>query len=340
MFLGVNMRNIEAKNNSLLTAKPFQYLDHSELEMLLSYCKIIKFSKNELLVQQGKLSKGMYVLIKGKALITAKILGNDVLQLATLEQGNFIGEVGLMDKTPATITAIASEPLECLLITTAYFEMLALFFPKIKYKVTKAIAEEVCHRLKTTQKKIRLFMLESDMATRSLFSEVINSLSTPLPISFEKSGVDINKLQLSQVFQYINAEENNELLKFSNLIHTIPNCTLLKENAKNITYFILLAGAVTVNIVKDNKIAKIAVLGPISFFGSSSYIDELPSNLSYTTCERAMLLTFSETNFALLKEKNIQLWYKIFDSICKSFIHLEKLIDKLNIRLHSESYNR
>lgn len=330
--------NVELKQ-TLLNAKPFKYLDHRELDMLLSYCEVISFSPNEKISQQGKICKGMYIIISGKAQVTVRVLGKDVIYPSVLEEGNFIGEISLINKEPAPVSVISSSESLCLLITRSYFDMLTIFFPETKYKISKAITEEVCQRLHALQGHITDLMEEPHMMKRSLISVVAQSLVRPESISFKEADVDINTVKNADFFKSFSEEECNELLMHGNIIRTSPNCVLIKENEGNQSSFVLLHGGVQVSIIYNNKIAKLEVLGPNQFVGSISSICDMPSLISYTTCERAILLQISAEMMTVIQNNNIGLWFKIYDEICKSILLLEKAADKLRIRLLSEIYN-
>src|SRR5262249_18463657 len=155
----------------LLASRPLKYLDAVELEKLLLYCKIASFPSGETFLYQGKKNDGMYIIISGNAHVSVKVLGKKIIELANLEQGNFIGEVALIQKELSTASVRANGPLECLIITTNYFDILSLFFPEIRYKIIKAITEEVCFRSNNLHKMITSFMSHSEMTKKSVFGK-------------------------------------------------------------------------------------------------------------------------------------------------------------------------
>lgn len=325
---------------ALLASNAFKYLDMHELDMLLHYCKIISFSPGEILFYQGKKSDGMYVIIHGQAQVTVKVLGESILSLATINEGNFIGEVSIIEKGPAAATVLANTPLECLLISTSYFETLSLFLPETHHKIIKAITEGVCERLNNLQHQITHFMSHSQMASTSIFSETINSLKKPTLIRFDDLHINQDELNNSHFFRHYTDEEFSILLKYSELLQAPNHCKLIKDSAKNTACYLLLFGAVQITITQHTKTAKVAVIGPMQLFGSCYTIDEKPSIFEFTTCERAVLLKISEAHLIELEKNHHTLWYKLYDELCKTFVGMEKSADKLNIRLHSELYNR
>ena len=324
---------------ALMTVKPFQYLEPGELEMLMSYCKLVTFTDGQTVFQQGKASEGMLAIISGSALVSVKTLGEEAMHLAVLERGDFVGEINLIEKGPCTASVYAKGELVCLLVTTTYFEMLGLSFPEIKFKISRALTETICTRLIDLHKKITDIMEKSDIATMSLFNNVLTSLIKPSKISMEDAHINLELLKTFTPFKLFTEEDLTELIKHTDFISAEKNCTLIKENEMTPCFFMVLRGAVSSNIVKDHKVAKLSILGPMAFFGSISYIDGLSSIITYRSCERVILLRLSTENLALLQKNNIALWYKIYDLICDSFVILERSADKLQIRLNSELYN-
>lgn len=333
------MVNPELKK-TLLSTLPLRYLDMHELDMLLNYCTIVNFSMGESLCQQGKKSDGMYIIVRGKAIITAKTLGKDSIHLAALEQGNFVGEVSLIEKGPCTASVIADNQLECLFISTTYFDMMSTFFPETRYKISKAITEEVCNRLQAIHQQVTSLMAKTSMITNSLINEVLKSFTKLESTDFASSCLDKKQLHHNGFFKKLTEDEFNELLSYFTLLKSPDNCVLIKEGEKNTPYYMILCGAVQLTISQNKKAAKLAVLASMDFFGNISYIHDSHSIITYTTCERAILLRITDKELSHLKEKNIQLWYKLFDLICLSFISLQRAADKLLIRLNSELYNR
>lgn len=334
------MLNPESKNVLPLIQKSLD-LDSNEFQMLINHNKFITFLPGDIILQQGKKEAGMYIIINGTALVSAKILGEGGTYIATVGSGNFVGEIGLIEETPCATTVIASSKIDCLLISHAYFDMITQIFPETKYKMIRAISIEVSNRLKEMHKKITSFISHSGMTTRSVFGEVIKSLTKPIPISFAEAHINKDELEKSHLFAAFTKEELDLMLQYAELIKAPKHCTLIEEGVKNTPFYLLLRGAVQSSIIQDNKIAKLSVLGPMSIICNSSSIHApSPAIINFMTCENAILLKIEEARLDLVQQHNKNLWYKIFDLICKSLVILERAADKLDVRLNSELYNR
>jgi CRP-like cAMP-binding protein len=324
-------------NESLLG----EHLSQRDLEMLIAHNNILTFKEGETILQQGTHSDGIYIIIQGSVVITAKILGEGTTNLETLGPGHFLGEVSYIENVPCATSMIASNNVQCMYISNIYIEYLSAYFPEIKYNLYKAICNQVCERIKEIHSKVTKFITNVDMTTRPFFSEIIQSLTKPSTISIGESGFDIKTLYKLPLFEIFNQEELSQLINHTILLKAPKNCTLIHAMEKRAACFIVIYGAVQSSVAQNSKVAKLSVIGPSTLFASISCIDvDSPYTITFTTCEEAILLSLSETELTYFQTNHPTIWYKLFDLICKSLVALEKSVDKLDIRLNIESYNR
>ena len=334
------MLSLELKE-ILLETRLCKYLELQEITMLLKNNQPVKFAGGDVILHQGKKSSGLYIILEGDVLVTAKILGEGATNLSMLSRGNILGEISVMERGPCATSAIACDSVTCILISSDYFDMLSVFFPETKFKFIKAITEEVCDRLMSLHKKLTQGMEQYHMVERSIFSEVIRTLNRPTEIEFDETGIDFALLKNSVLFKSFTQNELDELLKYSTAIHAPTKSTLIHEDEKHTSCYIVLRGAVQSSFIKNNIFAKLSVLGPMQIFCSISFIGCTDKSIiNYTTCERAVLLKISQENLLNLEKTNTPLWYKLYELLGQSFVEVERSADKLDIRLNSETYNR
>lgn len=323
----------------LMTTKLCHYLSSEELEMISNYCQIISFSEGDLIIQQGKLANGIYVIIQGTALVTAKILGSGITHLSSLKEGSFVGEISLIKKIPAPTSVIASKGMITLFIPGAYFEMMSLFLSEIKYKIMHAIIDDVCERLISVRPKILNVMDKSGIHSLH-FGNIIKKISKFNKINFEDLDFNIKEIKNDMVFKFFTEDEFNHLLNFVELVQAPKNCSLINEGESNKCFFFLLRGAVQSSIIQDNKLAKLSIISPLHFFCGISFVNcSVSSIANYSTRVRSELLIISEKNILTIQSNYISLWHKLFNLIAQSFIDLEYAANKLDVRLNSEFYN-
>jgi CRP/FNR family cyclic AMP-dependent transcriptional regulator len=331
--------NAELKQ-ALLRSSLCKYLGMNDLDMLIAYSKTIKYATGDEVLAQGAVSPGTHIIIEGEAVVTAKVLGVGMINMTVLDKGCFIGEISQLLKTPSTVSVIAKTSLECFYISRSYFEMLGSMFPETMYKISKAVIEDVCLRQKNLHKKIMAFLSHSQMASKSIFGEVIHSLTRPKETTLAQVHMKPEKLMQMDLLMHMNQDQINTLLQHSVVMDAPRNATIIREGEKSPECYLILRGAIQSSIRQLNKVAKLSVQAPGKLFCCMSFIDGTPSIFDFTTCEHTILLKFSAQNLAELKANDIVVWYMLYEEICKSFAALEQAASKLDIRLKSELYNR
>ncbi len=327
--------------HTLSTTRLSQYLNSHELHTLATCGKTVKFSVGKYILKQGKIADGLYIILEGTAVVTAKILGEGFTKLTSLGHGNFIGEMSIIDKNPSSISAAATSELTCLFIDNQNLSILALLHQKVYYQLKRAIVNEICEYLKLFQKEITRIIQQTEMVTLSLFGSVIKSLHKPVLLNEEEAAPYKSQLNEMDFMSHFTSDEKIELSKHIEFIKAPAECTLIQEDAFDSTFYVIFYGAVQSSIIYDNKVTKLSVLGPLDIFSSISILDNLsPSMIHYMTCERVILLRITQKNLDLLQKNHIRIWYKIFDLICQSFVTLARSAEKLDVRLNSELYNR
>jgi CRP-like cAMP-binding protein len=324
----------------LLKTRLCKYLDSDELDMLLVYSKIVEFQDKACILQQGKINDGVYVIISGRALITVMVIGAGSIQLAAVESGDFVGDISLVENPINTVSVVSQTLTHCIFLPGAYFRTLVLFSPETKFKIDRAVSEDILFRLKSQHEKITAFMTEAHMTSSSMFGEAMHSLARPKETILKDAGVTEGNIKKLDFFSGLSDADFSLVLQHVELFEAGRHCTLIKEGDKDLACYVILRGAVQSRIKVSHKIAKLSVLSPVSVFCSMTIIDNSASIIDYTTCERVLFFKISEAHLAKIKESKIEVWYYLYDAICQSFAKLEQAANKLDIRLNSELYNR
>jgi CRP-like cAMP-binding protein len=117
----------------------FEDLTEDELRLLAGRCDEQSLSPNARIFQEGDAGDGLYVIQAGVVVIVRDRVGEPVQRLARLGSGGFFGEMGLLDGSPRTATAIASESSVLLHVRTQ--DLLQLFKerPLLAIKLRTAI---------------------------------------------------------------------------------------------------------------------------------------------------------------------------------------------------------
>lgn len=115
-----------------------------------------KLEQGEVLFDEGDKGEVMYLIREGKIKIT-KGSGSDEKVLAVLKEGDFFGEMAIIDGSPRSAGAVAASPASLLVIDKDTFRSKIKENPLIEY-----VLETLSRRLRTTDEQIRLLTIKSE----------------------------------------------------------------------------------------------------------------------------------------------------------------------------------
>ncbi len=118
----------------------FAGLDRTLLQILKERAIACRFGKDEVILREGEVALGMYVILTGRAQVTSSRPGSAV-RLAELGPKQFFAETSLIDDQPRSATIAAMEQTECLLITRASVTELINRNPRLAIHVARSLAE-------------------------------------------------------------------------------------------------------------------------------------------------------------------------------------------------------
>jgi hypothetical protein len=77
------------------------------------------FAAGEKVIRQGQVGNELYIIVTGQALMSTRSENGDDLELLSLRNGEFFGEMGLFSGEPSVVTISASNDLEVMKISAA-----------------------------------------------------------------------------------------------------------------------------------------------------------------------------------------------------------------------------
>ncbi len=113
------------------------------------------YGKNSTLFVEGMTGEILYVIKKGSVQITKKTANNQEAVLATLREGEFLGEMSLIDNRPRTATARVAEESQLLVMTKKAFGTLMEKYPDIALKVLLVFLRIANERLRKANESIK-----------------------------------------------------------------------------------------------------------------------------------------------------------------------------------------
>lgn len=141
--------------DSLKSLPLFKDLNPSELPNIAPLFFEKTYTKNATLFVEGMTGEILYVIKKGSVHITKKAPNNQEVVLATLKEGEFLGEMSLIDNRPRTATAKVAEESLMLVMTKKAFTTLLEKYPETALKVLLVFLKIANERLRKANESIK-----------------------------------------------------------------------------------------------------------------------------------------------------------------------------------------
>ncbi len=139
-----------------LTALPlFQGLSGRELRALEQQVYLRRYADGEIIFREGDPSFGMYIVVSGAVTIERRVPDDRWLILATLLPGDFLGEMGLMDDSPRSATAVAKGPTEAIGLFGQELLKLTQRYPALGLKIYTSVGRSLCNRLRRANEELQ-----------------------------------------------------------------------------------------------------------------------------------------------------------------------------------------
>jgi CRP-like cAMP-binding protein len=140
----------------------FANMSDGELREFEKFIHRRTFNANETIFWEGEPGLGMYVIQRGVVSIFKHAPGEGREELATLRNGEFFGELALLDESPRSATAIAKEPSDIIgLFRPDLFELLERK-PRLGNKFLFQLALIIGERLKNANLEMQALRAQLD----------------------------------------------------------------------------------------------------------------------------------------------------------------------------------
>ena len=127
----------------------FSELGGPEINLLLPICRLIEGGIGHYLIHEGEPVRDIYFLLSGEATVR-----KEQKQIATIGKGAVIGEMTLLNHTPAFATIQAKGPFKALAIDQLAFSNLLEGHARLASVILKKIARALSLRLMMTDAKL------------------------------------------------------------------------------------------------------------------------------------------------------------------------------------------
>lgn len=145
-------KKIEHILNVLSDIPVFKGLTTRELAIIERVLHRRHYNADEVIFSQGSMGAGMYIILEGSVKVVTEPDGN---VLAELEEGEFFGEVALLDEGPRSATAVAKNPCTVMGFFQGDLFGLAERNPKLGTKILLKLSRMVGRRLISCNDQLR-----------------------------------------------------------------------------------------------------------------------------------------------------------------------------------------
>ena len=163
---------IDERMETLAGVELFTSLKEEERRQLATELSVAPFAPGEAITRQGAEAHWLYIMTRGEAEVRVAVDGNLSKKVATLREGDFFGEMGLMTGEPRTATIIALTGVECYRLDKESFHAIIKRRPEIAEDISHILArrrvelESVREGLNEEAKRQRMNRAQGDLLNR------------------------------------------------------------------------------------------------------------------------------------------------------------------------------
>src|SRR5437588_317692 len=130
------------REESLCRCELFRALTEAERASLAARLNVAPFIRGEVVTRQGAVAHWLYILRRGEAEVRVTAPGSDLSQrVATLREGDFFGEMGLLTGEPRSATIIALTDVECYRLDKEHFNEILQRRPEVAQDLAHILAQ-------------------------------------------------------------------------------------------------------------------------------------------------------------------------------------------------------
>ena len=130
----------------------FHEFTEEEMDEFIELCDPVSAAAGEAIVKQDDSGDCMYIVVTGEARVVHRKGGRDI-DLAVLKEGDFFGELALVDEGPRSADVIALRDCTLLKITQAVISAVAGVYPTAAFKFLIAIGRIMVDRLRKSNQR-------------------------------------------------------------------------------------------------------------------------------------------------------------------------------------------
>jgi CRP-like cAMP-binding protein len=136
----------------LLTYPIYRDFEPQDVDVLSQICEEKKYKDKEVIFQAGAPGDGMYIIKSGTVKIWVETDKRKKM-VALLSDGEFFGEMAMIDNSPRSATVTAEGDTEAVKLSLDGFNRLKAEYSSTGFKVVGVLLKFMAHRIRRTTKK-------------------------------------------------------------------------------------------------------------------------------------------------------------------------------------------
>ncbi len=144
----------------------FQDLTPYERARIAKYFRKQKYEAGDRIVKEGDAGDRMFIIKEGAVKVAKKLSNTEEEVLANLVDGDFFGEMALLDGSPRSASVYAISKVQMLELYRASLEEFIEKKPQIGVKVLYNLAKILAERIRTSGDKIRDILIWRSLKKR------------------------------------------------------------------------------------------------------------------------------------------------------------------------------
>lgn len=315
----------------------FSVLKSEELQLLRDHLESVDFKKGDLILEQDKESRGLYIIESGRVGVFVSDTAGVENKIALVSEKNCIGEVSLVSGMMASASVKALVNVQCSLLTRPVFEALLILYPiagqKIAIEIAKMISQRIRHSFDARKTNTEVINNQSMLFDQS-YKKRLSSLKRTKPSAdYKKYYSYLKKLFF---FQSFSLEELNLLAPYLREVSIKKDQLLFAEGDRNVdAFYVLIYGAVQSVVIKDKKISKYSLVEPGGIIGELEYSDGGPRVASAVVRVDSLVLEIKRDRIAPFLAKSPTVSYKleklIYTSLGKTLRTIVRQLLQFNV---------
>jgi signal transduction histidine kinase len=187
----------------------FSDLPEGLLKTVCDLSEQIEIDAGTVIIEEGKSSEEMYVLIEGELVVTKHQMPHDV-ELARTGPGEVVGELALLDKAPRIASVSATMPSRLVRVPAEAFEALLE-----DSRVVRRMVRTVTSRLRSTEEVLR--HEERMAALGRMAAQLMHELNNPA------AAVGRASQELARLYEALSVEVDGLVPALGDSAGTVPN---------------------------------------------------------------------------------------------------------------------